>query len=70
MNFVTNKAEISTVKRIVVYSSERQCKWEFPVPLKLYNQFTQGSKHSIESMFGVAGLDIIENASGRILTGV
>lgn len=68
---ITNKAEISSVKRIVVYSSQRQAmQMRIPVPLKLYNQFTQGSKHSIESMFGVAGLDIIENASGRILTGV
>jgi hypothetical protein len=68
---ITNKAEISSVKRIVVYSSQRQAmQMRIPVPLKLYNQFTQGSRHSIESMFGVAGLDIIENASGRILTGV
>lgn len=67
----TSKAEIEGVKRIVTYSSERQAmQMRIPVPLKLYNQFTLGSKHSIESMFGVAGLDVLENDSGRILTGV
>ena len=56
---------------MVAYSSDRQAmQMRIPVPLKLYNQFTMGSKHNIESMFGVAGLDIIESASGRILTGV
>lgn len=67
----TAKAEIAGVKRLVAYSSERQAmQMRIPVPLKLYNQFTQGSKHSIESMFGVAGLDVLENDAGRILTGV
>ena len=68
---ITNKAEISTVKRIVAYSSDRQSmQMRIPVPLKLYNQVSLGSKHYIESMYGVAGLDVIENASGKILTGV
>lgn len=68
---LTPKAEIGNVKRIVAYSSERQAmQMRIPIPLKLYNQVTLGSKHYIESMFGVAGLDILENDSGRILTGV
>lgn len=68
---LTPKAEIGGVKRIIAYSSERQAmQMRIPIPLKLYNQVTLGSKHYIESMFGVAGLDILENASGRILTGV
>lgn len=72
INFVlTPKAEIAGVKRMVAYSSERQAmQMRIPIPLKLYNQVTLGSKHYIESMFGVAGLDVLENASARILTGV
>jgi len=68
---VTNKADISGTKRMVAYSKDRQAmQMRIPVPLKIYNQLTLGSKHTIESMFGVAGLDVNESGSGRILTGV
>lgn len=68
---VTSKANISSAKRIVAYSNDRQAmQMRIPVPLKLYNQVALGSRFEIESMFGVAGLDIIESTSGRILTGV
>lgn len=72
INFViTNKADISGTKRIVAYSNNRESmQFRIPVPLKIYNQVTLGSKHTIESIYGCAGLDVIENTSGKILTGV
>lgn len=68
---ITNKAEISSVKRMVAYSSNRNAmQMRIPVSLQISNQFQQGFRYYIESMFAIAGLDIIESTSGKILTGV
>lgn len=68
---LTSKALIGGVYRVVAYSSNRQAmQTRIPVPLMISNQYTQGFKHQIESMFGVAGVDIMENGAGYILTGV
>lgn len=68
---LTSKALIGGVYRFVAYSSNRQAaQIRIPVALRISNQFTQGFKHSIESMFGVAGVDVLENGAGYIVTGV
>lgn len=69
---ITSKADISGVKRIVAYSSQRQAmQMRIPVALKMSNQYQIGGfRYGIESMFAIAGVDIIESLSGKILTGV
>lgn len=68
---ITNKALISGVKRMVAYSSNRMAmQMRIPVPLQISNTDQRGFKYYIESMFGIGGLDVIENASGYIVTGV
>lgn len=68
---ITPKALISGVYRIVAYSSNRQnVQLRIPIPLMISNQFSQGFKHYIESMFGVAGVDFLENSGGYIVSGV
>ncbi len=68
---VTPKAEIGGVKRVVAYSSSEQAmQMRIPVQLSLSNTDQRGFRYYIESMFAVAGLDLIEGDSGAILTGV
>lgn len=68
---LTSKALIAGTYRMVAYSSNRQAmQTRIPVPLMISNQYQQGFKYGLESQFGVAGLDVMENASGYVLTGV
>jgi hypothetical protein len=69
---ITSKCDISGVKRIVAYSSQRQAiQMRIPVALKISNQYQIGGfRYGIESMFAVAGCDLIESLSGKILTAV
>lgn len=68
---ITNKAIISSVKRIVAYSSNRMAmQMRIPVPLQISNTDQRGFKYYIESLFGIGGLDVIESLSGYIVTGV
>jgi hypothetical protein len=68
---LTSKAKISNVNRIVAYTdSNLAMQMRIPVPLKMSNTYTMGFKYYIESMFGIAGFDLIEDLSGSILTGV
>ena len=69
---ITSKCDISGVKRIVAYSSQRQAiQMRIPVALKISNQYQIGGfRYGIESMFAVAGADIIESLGGKILTAV
>jgi hypothetical protein len=41
-----------------------------PIPLTFSEIFKQGFKYSVESMFRIAGLDVLEDASARILVGL
>lgn len=55
----------------VAYSSNRRAmQLRIPDPLMVSNVWNLGSKYGVESFFGIAGLDVIENAAGRILTGL
>lgn len=55
----------------VAFSSARRAmQMRIPTPLMVSNVWQQGFKSNMESMFGVAGLDVIENKAGQILTGL
>lgn len=68
---ITSKCDIAGVKRIVAYSSQRQnIQMRIPVALKISNQYTLGFRYGVESMFSIAGTDLLEASGGKILTGV
>lgn len=68
---LTNKAEIGGKKRIVAYSAnEDALQFRLPVALQISNTFQQGFKYYVESMYRIAGLDIIEDTAGFILDDV
>lgn len=57
--------------RMVAFSSKRQAmQVRIPVPLEMSPIFQAGFKYRFDSLYRIAGLDVIENGSGRILTGV
>lgn len=64
-------ASVGGTDRLVAYSSDaRAMVMRIPMQLRVSNIYQKGFSSYVESMFRVAGLDVIENASGRILTGV
>ncbi len=55
----------------VAFSSNRRAmQFRLPVPLNVSNVDQRGFKYYVESYFGVAGLDVIEDDAGYILTGL
>lgn len=57
--------------RMVAFSSKRQAmQVRIPVPLEMSPIFQAGFKYRFDSLYRIAGLDVIENGAGRILTGV
>jgi len=64
-------ASVGGTARIVAYSSDaRAMVMRIPMQLRMSNIYQKGFSSYVESMFRVGGLDVIENASGYILTGV
>jgi len=58
-------------KVLNAYSSDaRAMVMRIPMQLRVSNIYQKGFSSYVESMFRVGGLDVIENASGYILTGV
>lgn len=51
-------------------SNRRAMQMRIPRPLEISNVWVTGFKSNVESQFGIAGLDVIENAAGRLLTGL
>ena len=69
---LTTKARsVSGDSRTTAFSSNRRAmQMRIPVPLNVSSVDQRGFKYYVESYFGVAGLDVIENSSGRHLTGL
>lgn len=69
---LTPKAtSVSGSSRMVAFSSKRQAmQIRIPVPLEMSPIFQAGFKYRFDSLYRIAGLDVIENGAGRILTGV
>ena len=55
----------------VAFSSNRRAlQFRLPIPLNVSSVDQRGFKYYVESFFGVAGLDVIEDDSAQILTGL
>lgn len=55
----------------VAFSSDRRAmQFRLPVPLNVSSIDQRGFKYYVESYFGLAGLDVIEDNAARILTGL
>jgi len=55
----------------VAFSSNRRAlQFRLPVPLNISSVDQRGFKYYVESYFGVAGLDVIEDEAARILIGL
>lgn len=69
---LTTKANsVGGTSRTVAFSSNRRAmQFRLPVPLNISSVDQRGFKYYVESYFGVAGLDVIESSSARILTGL
>ncbi len=74
---LTTKAESVSVEGegdvsvTVAFSSNRRAlQFRLPVPLNVSSVDQRGFKYYVESYFGVAGLDVIEEDAARILIGL
>ena len=69
---LTTKAEsVGGVSVTVAFSSNRRAlQFRLPVPLNVSSVDQRGFKYYVESYFGVAGLDVIEDDAAQILTGL
>lgn len=69
---LTTKAkDVGGASVTVAFSSNRRAmQFRVPVPLKVSSVDQRGFKFYVESYFGVAGLDVIEDSSARTLTGL
>lgn len=57
--------------RTVAYSTnEQSAKIRIPLPLTVSEILRMGFRYHVESKYRIAGLDILESTSGRILTGL
>lgn len=55
----------------VAFSSNRRAlQFRLPVPLRVSNVAQMGFKYYVESYFGIAGLDVVEADTARVLTGL
>ena len=69
---LTTKAEdVGGDSITVAFSSNRRAiQFRLPVPLNVSSVDQRGFKYYVESYFGVAGLDVIEDDAAQILTGL
>jgi len=72
---LTTKAEAAagdaTSSVTVAFSSNRRAvQFRLPVPLNVSSVDQRGFKYYVESYFGLAGLDVIEDDAAQILTGL
>lgn len=69
---ITNEAaSVDGSARMVAFSNDRQAmQMRIPAALTMSPIFQQGFKFQMQSYYRIAGLDVIENSAGRILTGI
>ena len=69
---LSTKAEsVGGVSVTVAFSSNRRAvQFRLPVPLNVSSVHQRGFKYYVESYFGLAGLDVIEDDAAQILTGL
>lgn len=67
----TKARDVGGSSRTTAFSSNRRAmQMRIPVPLNVSSVDQRGFKYYVESYFGVAGLDVIEDTAGRHLTGL
>ena len=71
---LTTKAEsvvaVGDSVTVAFSSNRRALQFRLPVPLNISSVDQRGFKYYVESYFGVAGLDVIEDGAAQILTGL
>lgn len=67
----TKARDVGGSSSTVAYSTNRNSmQMRIPVPLNISSVDNRGHKYYMESYFAVAGLDVLEDSAGRILTGL
>jgi len=67
----TKAGSVSSESVTVAFSSNRRAmQFRLPVPLNVSSVHQRGFKYYVESYFGLAGLDVIEDDAAQILTGL
>ena len=67
----TKAVSVDGASVTVAFSSNRRAiQFRLPVPLNVSAVSQRGFKYYVESFFGVAGLDVIEDGAARFLTGL
>lgn len=67
---VSNGGVLANPITVAFSSNRRAMQMRIPVPLNVSSVDQRGFKYYVESYFGVAGLDVIEQDSARTLTGL
>ncbi len=71
IGLTTKARDVAGDSRVTAFSANRRAmQMRIPVPLNISSVDQRGFKYYVESYFGVAGLDVIEDSSGRHLTGL
>jgi len=67
----TKAVSVGGVSVTIAFSSNRRAlQFRLPIPLNVSSVDQRGFKYYVESFFGLAGLDVIEDGAARILTGL
>lgn len=67
---VANGGQLANSTTVAFSSNRRAMQFRAPVPLNVSSVDQRGFKYYVESFFGVAGLDVVEEDSAQTLTGL
>ena len=67
---VANGGDLAASTTVAFSSNRRAMQMRIPVPLNVSSVDQRGFKYYVESFFGVAGLDVIEDDAAQTLTGL
>lgn len=67
---VANGGQLAASTTVAFSSNRRAMQMRIPVPLNVSSVDQRGFKYYVESFFGVAGLDVIEEDAAQTLTGL
>ena len=65
-----NGGALATSTTVAFSSNRRAMQYRLPIPLNVSSVHQRGHKYYVESFFGLAGLDVIEEDSAQTLTGL
>lgn len=67
---IANGGELATSTTVAFSSNRRAMQFRLPIPLNVSSVHQRGHKYYVESFFGIAGLDVVEEDSAQTLTGL